>query len=102
MGLRLQEDLDAAVLFALEDLVGVRALLKWQLVRDQVLGAQRVVVACHQRHEVIDPAFDVRLAHSELDALVEQLHHRQGVHGTAVDADDRQGAAPADGVDGIE
>ena len=42
------------------------------------------------------------LAHPQLQALVEDLHHRQRVELAAVDAGDRDGAAAADAVDAGE
>src|SRR5215217_1486327 len=71
--LRLEHDLDAAVLLLLEDLVRVRRLLERHPVRRQVVHAQRVVVAGQQRHDVVHPALDVRLAHPHRDALVEEI-----------------------------
>lgn len=52
----------------------------------EVFDAERVVVAGEQWHDVVHPAPDVRLAHSQLDLLVEHLHHRRRVHSAAIAA----------------
>ena len=64
----------------------------------KVVDAQRVVVV-EQRHDVVDPAAHVGLAHPELDLLVEHGHHRHRVGHAAVDAAERDGAAAAHDVD---
>ena len=56
-------------------------------------------VVSNQRQQVADPALDVGLAHPQRQPLVEQLHHREGVRRSPVDADDRDGAAASDDVE---
>src|SRR4029453_19252780 len=80
----LQDDLDAAVLLLLEDVVAVRRLFERHPVRHQVVHAQRVVVAGGQREDVAHPALHVCLAHPHRDPLVEQVHHRDRVGLAAV------------------
>ena len=51
-----------------------------------------------KRQDVVGPLAHVRQAHAQLQSLVEDLHHRQGVRLTAIDARDRDGAAAPHGV----
>ena len=90
----LQHHLHAAVLLLLEDLVAVRRLVQRQLVGGQVQRAERVGVVEDQRQDVVDPALDVALAHPQLDAAVEHLHHRHRVDLAAVDAADSETVPP--------
>ena len=99
--LRLDDDLRRAVFLLLEHLVGGGRLVDRDLVRGEVGGAERVGVVGHQRHDLVDPALDVRLAHPDLDALVEHLEHRHRVDHAAVDAADRDRPAAADRVDAV-
>src|SRR5215217_2331836 len=85
--LRFEDALDGAILLFLEDLVGVRSLIERKLMGGEILDTQRIVVAAEQRHDVVYPPLDVRLAHADLDAPVEEVHHGQGVGLAAVDAD---------------
>src|SRR3954452_8663158 len=96
---RLEYDLDRAVSLLLEQLVGVRCAIEREPVRRQIVDAERVVVAGQQRHDLVGPAPDMRLAHPDLNALVEELHHRHRVELSAVDATDRERSAASDGVD---
>ena len=66
----------------------------------EVLHAERVVLPTDQRQEVVHPAPHVGLAHADLDLLVEHRQQRQRVGGAAVHPDERDGATPADDVDG--
>src|SRR5687768_4221987 len=96
---RLEQDLDAAVLLFLEQLVRSRSLLQGQLVGGQILGPERIVVS-EQGEKVVHPALDVRLSHAKRHALVEEIEHRQRVGLAAVDADQRDRAAAPDRGDG--
>src|SRR6478752_4455706 len=89
----LQQDLDRAVLLALEDLVGVGGLAERQLMRGEILDAEGIGFVFEQRHDVVDPAPHVGLAHPQLDLLVEEIHHGHWVSGAAVDAAERDRAA---------
>src|SRR4051812_2660026 len=62
----LQEHLERPVLLLLEDLVRVRGVLERQVVRGEVVDAERVLVAAEQRQDVVDPAPDVRLPHPQV------------------------------------
>ena len=66
----------------------------------EILGAKRVGIVGHERKQIIRPRSDVCLTHSELDLLVEEIHHRHRSRGPAVDADQRHRPAAANGVDG--
>jgi hypothetical protein len=55
-------------------------------VSGQVFDAGRVVLAGEQGHQVVGRAPDVRLAHCEFHALVEQLEHVDRVGGAALAA----------------
>ncbi|MGD9485388.1 hypothetical protein WDH52_19425 [Streptomyces sp. TRM70308] len=88
-------DLDAAVLLLLEDFVTVRGLFERQRVRGEVLGAQRIAVTGHRRHDLVDPTLDVGLTHADRHALVERVQHGEGVGLAAVHADHRDRARPA-------
>src|SRR3954453_5316776 len=93
--LRVQYDLEGAVLLLLEDLVAVRGLAQRQMVRGVVLDAERVVVAGHQREDVVEPVAHVGLAHPHRDLLVEHLQQRHRADRAAVDAGERDRAAAA-------
>src|SRR4051794_14501244 len=67
--------------------------------RRQILGTEGIVVPDDERKEIRDPALDVCLAHTDLHALVEELHHRQRIELASVYADDRKRSAPADAMD---
>src|SRR3954447_13468266 len=98
----LQHDLDGAVLLLLEGLVGVGGVVERQVVGGEALHAQRVIVG-EQRHDLRHPALDVRLAHAQLDLLVEERQHRQRVRLAAIDAAERDRPAAAHDVDrGVE
>src|SRR3954466_5764757 len=83
-GLGLQHDLHGAVGLLLERLVGRGRVVERQPMRRELLHAERVLVA-QQRHDLRHPALHVRLAHPQLDLLVEQRKHRQWVRLAAVD-----------------
>src|ERR1700759_1265027 len=95
--LGLQDDLDAAVGLIPEDLIPMRGFFQRQVMGGESLHAERVAAVGDHRHEVVDPALDVSLAHPQLDAAVEHLHHRHGVDLAAVDAPYRDRAAAAPG-----
>src|SRR3954447_21754033 len=67
--------------------------------RRQGLGAEGIVVPADERKEIRDPALDVCLPHTDLHALVEELHHRQWIELASVYANNRKRAAPADALD---
>ena len=78
-------------------------LLERDVVSREVHHAERVGGVLDERHEVVDPALHVALAHAQADLLVEQRLHRQDVGIPGVDAAQRHGAAAADEVDrGVE
>src|SRR3546814_4729216 len=70
-GVGAEDDLDGSVLLLLEGLVGSRALGERDAVGGEAVDAERVALG-QQRHDVVDPALDVGLAHSQLDLLVER------------------------------
>ena len=49
------------------------------MVGDEAGDAERVAAVGDHRHEVIDPALDVGLAHAQLDSAVKHLHQRHWV-----------------------
>src|SRR6476620_8858796 len=61
----LEQHLEGAVLLLLEHVVGLRRLLEGHVVRREALQAERVGVVGYDRHEVVDPATDVRPPHAE-------------------------------------
>ena len=63
------------------------------------LDAEGILVAVEQGHDLVDPAFDVGLAHAQLDLLVEQVHHRHRVDLPAVHAAEGDRPASPDQVD---
>src|SRR3954453_10401703 len=84
--LRLKQHLDGAVFLLLEHLVGLRRLVERQLVCRQVLRPKGIAVLGDERQDVLDPPLDIRLAHPDLDLLVEQVHHGKRVKRAAVHA----------------
>ncbi len=68
----------------------------------QIFDAQRIAFAGEIRHEVVNPALDVGLTHTDLDLLIEQSQHGQWVRHSAIDASDRDGASATNRIDGIE
>src|SRR6187200_625373 len=61
-GSGVQHDLDRAVLLALEHLVAAGGVVERHVVGGEALRPERVAVE-QQRHDVVDPAPDVGLAH---------------------------------------
>src|SRR3546814_10132541 len=78
-----EDDLDGSVLLLLEGLVGGRALGERDAVGGEAVDAERVALG-QQRHDVVDPALDVGLAHAQLDLLVEHGERGQRVGRAAV------------------
>jgi hypothetical protein len=64
----------------------------------KAIDPERVLVA-EQWHDLVDPAPHVCLAHPQLDLLIEESEHRQGIGHPPIDADQRDGAAAADDLD---
>src|SRR5689334_12615689 len=54
----IENNLERAVLLLLEGFVGLRRLGQRQVMRRELLGAKRVVVAADEGHDVVDPRFD--------------------------------------------
>src|SRR4051812_37395147 len=98
---RLDHELDRAVFLLLELLVSLGDIVDADLVGGEVFGPERVGLVAEQRHDLVDPFLHVRLAHPQLHALVEELHHRDRVDDATVDAADRDGAAAADRVEAL-
>src|SRR4051794_9325840 len=92
---RLQHDLDRAVLLLLEHLVGARRLVEREAVGDQVARAERVLLG-EQGQDLVGPAAHVRLAHADLDLLVEEVAEWEVLLEADVDARDRERSAAAD------
>jgi hypothetical protein len=66
----------------------------------EVLHAERVVVVPGERQALVDPASHVGLAHPQLDLLVEEVHHRERVSGSAIHPAQRDRPAAPNRVDG--
>src|SRR4051794_15649837 len=94
--LRVQHDLEGAVLLLLEDLVAARGLAQREVVRGVGLDAERVAVAADERQDVVEPVAHVGLAHPHRDLLVEDLQQRHRADRAAVDAGEGDRAAAAD------
>src|SRR4051812_22474153 len=71
---RPEDDLDRAVALLLEQLVRIGSLGERHTMGGEIEHTERVRFVGHQRHEVADPALDVRLAHAQGQLLVEHLH----------------------------
>ena len=72
----LKYDLDAAVVLALKQFVGVWGVLERDSVGGEILSAQGVGVTGDEWQDVGDPSLDVGLTHAQGDAFVEHRHHR--------------------------
>ena len=66
----------------------------------QRLEAERVAVGERNGQDVVAPPPDMALAHAQLQAPVEHLHHRHRVQLAPIDAADRDGASPPARLDG--
>src|SRR3546814_15394802 len=93
-----EDDLDGSVLLLLEGLVGGRALGERDAVGGEADDAERVALG-QQRHDVVDQALDVGLAHAQLGLLVENGERGQRVGREAVDAAPHYGGAAAQEVE---
>ena len=68
--LRLENDLDTAVVLVPEDLVSVRGLFQRQVMGGEADHAERVAAVAHHGHQVVDPALVARCATSASLPLV--------------------------------
>ena len=89
----LQHDLDAVVLFLVEDVVAVRRFIQRQPVRDDEAGVDLSLLDSLQQR--LHVALDVALPGLHRQRAVHERAHREFVYESAVDADDRDRTAVA-------
>src|SRR4051794_38840339 len=95
--LRLQNDLDAAVLLVAEHFVHLGSVLERSGVGDD---KGRIDLSFfNPPQEIIRPAVDVGLAHAECQAFIHRLTHGDLVDEAAIDARDRDHACRAADID---